>query len=129
MNRDVIGLRDQAAACVANCERKVAAGIEDLRIGGAKHGLAHLLHDRTEAVLNDRTCNGIDFCGHSRLVPDRRDHSKGGGHMPSTRPPPGGQSATPVQCSAAARISAYKTPASSIRCFRAAARRAGSWDR
>src|SRR5437660_8746016 len=93
MNGNVIGLCDQAAACVANPERKVTAGIEDLRIGGAKHGFAHLLHDRTEAVLNNRTCNGIDFCGHAGLLPDRRDPSKGGSSvrrdavLPAATPP------------------------------------------
>ena len=65
MNRQVIGLRDQAGVGVADRQRKIAAGIEDLRIGGAKHGLAHLLHDRTEAVLDDGARDGIDLGGHS----------------------------------------------------------------
>ena len=54
MDRDMIGLRDQAAARVADREREVAAGIEDLRIGGAKHGFAHFLHDRTTADAGRR---------------------------------------------------------------------------
>src|SRR6202165_186969 len=33
MNRDVVRLRDQAAARVANRQRKITAGVEDLRIG------------------------------------------------------------------------------------------------
>src|ERR1700730_3926419 len=78
MHRKVIGLRGQAAACVANRQRKVAAGIEDLRVRGAKHGFAHLLHDRTEAVLDDGSGDRVDFPGHSRLVTDWRDQSKGG---------------------------------------------------
>src|SRR5205085_8825761 len=122
MDRDVIGLCDQATTRVANRERKIAAGIEDLRIGGAKHGFAHLLHDRTETVLNNRTCNGIDFFCHSGLVADRSDHSKGVEFGTAD----GGPSAVPS--SLAAGISAYETPMSATRCSRAAACRAGSWD-
>ena len=65
MNRKVIGLRDQTRVGVADRQRKIAAGIEDLRIGGAKHRLAHLLHDRTEPVLDDGTRDGVDLGGHS----------------------------------------------------------------
>jgi len=54
MDREMIGLRDQTSAGVANRQREVAAGIEDLGIGGAKHGLAHLLHDRTESGAGRR---------------------------------------------------------------------------
>ena len=68
MDRDVVGLRDQAAARVADRQREIAAGIEDLRIGGAKHGFAHLLHDRTETMLDDGAGDGIDLGGHSCLV-------------------------------------------------------------
>ena len=68
MNRKVIGLRDQAGAGVADRQREIAAGIEDLRIGGAKHRLAHLLHDRTEPVLDDGARDGIDLGGHSSLL-------------------------------------------------------------
>jgi hypothetical protein len=60
VNRDVIGLRDQAAACVADRQRKVAAGIEDLRIGSAKHSFAHFPHDRRQTMLDDGTGDGID---------------------------------------------------------------------
>ena len=70
MNRNVIGLRDQAAARVANREREIAAGVEDLRIGGAKHRFAHFLDDRTETVLNDRARDRIDLDGHV-LLPAR----------------------------------------------------------
>ena len=65
MDRQMIGLRDQAGVGVADRQRKIAAGIEDLRIGGAKHGFAHLFHDRTEAVLDDGARDGIDLGGHS----------------------------------------------------------------
>ncbi len=60
VNRKMIGLRDQASSGVADRQREIAAGIEDLRIGGAKHGLAHLFHDRTEPMLDDGTRDGID---------------------------------------------------------------------
>ena len=65
MNRKVIGLRDQTPAGVADRQREIAAGIEDLRIGGAKHRFAHLLYDRTEPVLDDGARDGIDLGGHS----------------------------------------------------------------
>jgi hypothetical protein len=67
MNRDVIGLRDQASASVANRKREVAAGIEYLRVGRAKHGFAHFLHDRAETMLNDGSRDGIDLGGHALL--------------------------------------------------------------
>jgi hypothetical protein len=63
MHRDMIGLRDQATLCVANAQREIAAGIEDLRIGGAKHGFAHFLHDRAETMLNNGSRDGIDLGG------------------------------------------------------------------
>ena len=65
VNRQMVGLCDQACIGVADRQRKIAAGIEDLRIGGAKHRLAHLFHDRTEPVLDDGTRDGIDLGGHS----------------------------------------------------------------
>ncbi len=68
MNRDVICLRDQATAGIANAEREVAAGIEDLRIRGAKHGFAHFLDDRAETMLDDGSRDGIDLGGHALLL-------------------------------------------------------------
>src|SRR5882757_9679134 len=64
VNRKVVGLRDQAGVGVADRQREIAAGIEDLRIGRAKHGLAHFLDDRTEPMLDDGSCDGIDLGGH-----------------------------------------------------------------
>ncbi|GCC48898.1 hypothetical protein chiPu_0033201 [Chiloscyllium punctatum] len=61
MHRNVIGLRDQPPAGIADRQREIAAGIEDLRIGGAKHGFAHLLDDRRQAVLDDGTSDRIDL--------------------------------------------------------------------
>ena len=46
MDRHVLGLRDQPAVEIADRGREVAARIEDLRIGGAQHRLAHLFNDR-----------------------------------------------------------------------------------
>src|SRR6478672_8523500 len=65
VNRDVVRLRDQAAPGIAYRQRKIAAGIEDLRIGSAKHGFAHFLHDRTQPVLDDGPRDGIDLDGHA----------------------------------------------------------------
>src|SRR3977135_1712366 len=67
MNRDVIGLRDQPSAGIADGEREIAAGIEDWRIGGAKHGFAHFLHDRAQPVLDNGSRDGIDLVGHALL--------------------------------------------------------------
>ena len=64
VDRDVIGLRDQPALHVADRQREIAAGIEDLRIGGAQHRLAHLGHDRAQPMLDDGTRDGIDGSGH-----------------------------------------------------------------
>ena len=64
VNRKMIGLRDQASADVADRQRKIAAGIEDLRIGGAKHRFAHLFYDRTEPMLDDGARDRIDLGGH-----------------------------------------------------------------
>ena len=66
MHRDVIGLCDQAAAGVADGEREIATGVQYLRVGGAKHRLAHFRHDRAQPVLNDGACDGIYLDGHCR---------------------------------------------------------------
>ena len=60
MDRHMLGLCNQASVEVADRGREIAARIEDLRIGGAQHRLAHLLDDREKAVLNDRDGDGID---------------------------------------------------------------------
>ena len=60
MDRHMLGLGDQPAVEVADRGREIAARIEDLRIGGAQHRLAHLLDDREQAVLNDRDDDRID---------------------------------------------------------------------
>ena len=67
MDRHVLGLRDQPAVEVADRGREVAARIEDLRIGGAQHRLAHLLDDREQPVLHDRDDDRIDGIGHGGL--------------------------------------------------------------
>src|SRR3981081_4183435 len=67
MNRDVVRLSDKASLCVANRQRKITAGVEDLRIGGAKHGFAHFFHDRAQPVLNNGPRDGIDLDGHAHL--------------------------------------------------------------
>jgi hypothetical protein len=54
MDGHVLGLSDQPAVEPANRGREVTARIEDLRIGGAKHRLAHLFDDCQQTMLNDR---------------------------------------------------------------------------
>ena len=68
MDRNVVGLRDQPALHVADRQREIAAGIEDLRIGGAQHGLAHLGHDRAQPMLDDGARDGVNGNGHGRPV-------------------------------------------------------------
>src|SRR6516162_6146495 len=65
MHRNVVGLGDQAAFCVANRQREIPAGVEDLRIGRAKHGFAHFLDDRTQPVLDDGSRDRIYYCVHT----------------------------------------------------------------
>src|SRR3954469_25184222 len=71
MNRDVVGLSDQASVYVANRKRKITAGVEDLRIGGAKHGFAHFFYDRAQPVLNHGSRDRIDLDGHALLAADK----------------------------------------------------------
>src|SRR5207248_2370782 len=66
MNRDVVGLSDQPSVYVANGKRKITAGVEDLRIGGAKHGFAHFFYDRAQPVLNHGSRDRIDLDGNAR---------------------------------------------------------------
>ena len=61
MDWNMVGLRNQTAVRITNREREVAAGVEDLRVGCAKHGLAHFRNDRAQPVLNNGACDGIDF--------------------------------------------------------------------
>ena len=60
MDRHVLGLRDQPAVEIADRGREVAARIEDLRIGGAQHRLAHLFDDRQQAMLDHRGDDRVD---------------------------------------------------------------------
>src|ERR1700722_1509212 len=90
MHGYVIGLRDQPPPGVADRQREIATGIEDLRIAGAKHGFAHFLHDGTEAVLNDGPRDGIDLGGHALAAQTGFSASGTGGvitrNTRSTRP-------------------------------------------
>src|SRR5260370_24351887 len=45
----------------------MAGRIEDVRIGGAQHRLAHLLDDREQAMLDDGDGDGIDAVLHGSL--------------------------------------------------------------
>lgn len=59
IHREVVGLRDEAAACVAQRDGEIARGVQDLRVGGAQQSFAHLLDDRREAGLQDGERDGI----------------------------------------------------------------------
>ena len=65
MDRHMLGLRDQPAVEVADRGGEIAAGIEDLRIRGAQHRLAHLLDDGVQPVLHDRDGHRIDGVSHT----------------------------------------------------------------
>src|SRR5437762_3667378 len=71
VDRHVLGLGHQARLVVADGRGEVAAGVEDLRVGGAQHRLAHLLHDRLEPMGKHRHRDGIDHGGSIRRT--RRD--------------------------------------------------------
>ena len=60
VDRHVLGLRDQPPVGIADRGREVAARVEDLRVGGAQHRLAHLLDDGVQPVLDHRDGDRID---------------------------------------------------------------------
>jgi hypothetical protein len=65
----VLGLRRQASFAVEDRRGEIPARVEDLRVGGAEHGLAHLLHDGLEAVLDDRDGDAVEsHDGHMLLL-------------------------------------------------------------
>ena len=66
---DVLGLGDEAPVGVADAGGEVAARVEDLRVRGAQHRLAHLLYDGAEPVLDHRYGNRVD---HSASQPRGR---------------------------------------------------------
>ncbi len=61
MHGDVVGLRDQPRLRVADRQREIAAGVQDLRVGRAQHRFAHLGDDGAEAMLDDGAGDGIDW--------------------------------------------------------------------
>ncbi len=73
MDRHMLGLGDEAAVEIADAGREIAAGVEDLRVGGAQHRLAHLLDDGEEAMLDDRDGDRID--GLHQLAPSDARYS------------------------------------------------------
>ena len=60
MDRDMLGLGDEASLRVADRRRVVTTGVEDLRISRAEHRLAHLLDDGLEPMIQDGHRDGID---------------------------------------------------------------------
>jgi hypothetical protein len=65
VNRDVVRLRHQPAVLVADRHGEVAAGVEDLRVGGAQHRFAHLGDNGGQAMLDDGAGNRVDGHGAS----------------------------------------------------------------
>ena len=64
MDRHMLGLGDQPSVRIAQRGREVAARVEDLRVGRAQHGLAHLLDDGAKAVLDHRDGDRVDGLAH-----------------------------------------------------------------
>src|SRR5215468_10448150 len=59
MNRHMLGLRHKPPLGIAERGRKIATRIENLRVRRAQHGLAHLLDDGTQPMLNNGQRNRI----------------------------------------------------------------------
>src|SRR5215813_1545493 len=56
----VLGLGGEPALAVEDGGGEIAARVEDLRVGGAQHRLAHLLHDGFEPMLDHRDGDAIE---------------------------------------------------------------------
>jgi hypothetical protein len=65
MHRNMVGLRDQPRLRIADRQREIAAGVEDLRIRRAQHRFTHLGDDGAETMLDDGASDGIDRALHS----------------------------------------------------------------
>jgi hypothetical protein len=59
----MLGLRGEPTLAVEYRGGEVAARVQDLRVGGAQHGLAHLLHDGLEAMLDHRDGDSVGAHG------------------------------------------------------------------
>ena len=68
MDRDMLGLCHQPSGSIADASGKIAAGVENLRVGSAQHRLAHLLDNRVQPVLHHRRGDRIDMSFHHDIV-------------------------------------------------------------
>ena len=68
MDRDMLSLRHQPSGSIADACRKIAAGVENLGVGGTQHRLAHLLDNRVQPVLHHRRGDPIDMSFHAAIV-------------------------------------------------------------
>ena len=73
VDRHVLGLGDQPPVGIAQRGREVAARVQDLRVGGAQHGLAHLLDDGAKAMLDHGDGDRIDGMAHVEVRPRERE--------------------------------------------------------
>ena len=92
VDRHVLRLGDEPALGVAEGGGEVTARVEDLRVRGAEHRLAHLLHDGLEPVLDDRDGDRIDALTHGSgllgaLHLTRPARTRPGAARPKTRSP------------------------------------------
>src|SRR5215813_5457487 len=60
VDRHVLGLSGEPALAVEDGGGEIAARVGDLRVGGAQHRLAHLLHDGFEPMLDHRDGDAIE---------------------------------------------------------------------
>jgi hypothetical protein len=63
MHGHMLGLRDEAQLRVDQRAGEVARRIEDLRVGGAQHRLAHFLDNGKEPMLHQRDGDRVSLLG------------------------------------------------------------------
>ena len=66
MDRDMLRLRNQPAVAIADGGGEVARRVENLRIGGAQHRLAHLLDDGRQPVADHGDGDRVEIARHRR---------------------------------------------------------------
>ena len=71
VDRHMLRLRDQATLGIAQRGREIAAGVQDLRVGRAQHGLAHLLDDGAKSMLDHGDGDRINGKAHAETRPGR----------------------------------------------------------
>ncbi len=66
VDRHVLGLGRESPLAVEDRRREIAARVEDLGVGRSQHGLAHLLDDAFEPMLDHRDRDAVGI--HARTI-------------------------------------------------------------